>query len=205
MTRQSVIATLNSQTDISVTAEAADGLEALYLFQPSAIDVCVVDIRMPGVSGVELARRWAGPELPRRTPVLLLTSFDEPDTTYLALRSGAAGFLLKGTGSALLIEGVRAASRGESIISPGVAARIIERIQDQGLEAARLSSPITPREQDVLELVARGATNSAIANSLFLSLSTVKLHVASLRSKLGARNRTELAAWAHESGLVSPR
>lgn len=133
-----------------------------------------------------------------------MTTFDSDEYVHAALRGGAVGFLLKDAGPALLVEAVRAAATGESLISPSVTVRLLAQLSAPASGTAREpSEPLTARELDVVRLVARGATNAEVAGQLFISLGTVKTHLASVQAKLAARNRVEVAAWAWESGRVT--
>jgi DNA-binding NarL/FixJ family response regulator len=196
---------LDDQPDISVVGEAADGTEAIRLARRLRPDVCLVDIRMPGQDGIEVARALAGPEAADPLRVVIVTTFDLDEYVYGALRSGAVGFVLKGASPALLIEAVRAAHAGDALISPQVTRRLLQRLGSAGtpggLTAARPAARLSDREIEVTRAIARGRTNTEIAAELFISLSTVKSHLASIQGKLGVRNRVEIAAWAWESGL----
>lgn len=189
---------------VSVVAEAADGLEAVTLAQRHRPDVCLFDVRMPKLDGLEATRRLAGPGVASPLAVVVITTFDLDDYVYGALKAGARGFLLKDAGPELLEQAVRAAAAGDALIAPSVTARLLERFAalGGGPEPAKLVEPLTEREEEVLLAVATGQTNQEIARTLHVSLSTVKTHVANLMGKLGARNRVELAMWAHETKRV---
>jgi DNA-binding NarL/FixJ family response regulator len=194
---------LEDQPDISVVGEAADGTEAIRLARRLRPDVCLVDIRMPGQDGIEVARALAGPEAADPLRVVIVTTFDLDEYVYGALRSGAVGFVLKGASPALLIEAVRAAHAGDALISPQVTQRLLKRLRPAGTPGGRPAARLSDREIEVTRAIARGRTNTEIAAELFISLSTVKSHLASIQGKLGVRNRVEIAAWAWEAG-VSP-
>ncbi|MFJ5305662.1 response regulator [Streptomyces sp. NPDC088350] len=201
---------LQLQPDIEVVGEAADGVECVELARRLRPDVCLVDIRMPGLDGLEVTRLLAGPKAVDPLRVVVVTTFDQDDYVYGALHGGACGFLLKDAGPGLLVEAVRAASRGDALVSPAVTVRLLERIGEQrpAADARRAevsSSPLTGRELDVVRLVADGRTNQEICAELFVSLSTVKTHMASIQSKLRLRNRVEIAAWAWRCGVVGDR
>lgn len=202
---------LQLQPDIEVVGEAADGAECVELARELRPDVCLVDIRMPRLDGLEVTRLLAGPKAVDPLRVVVVTTFDQDDYVYGALHGGACGFLLKDAGPGLLVEAVRAASRGDALVSPAVTVRLLERIGEQrpAAEAARRaevsSSPLTGRELDVVRLVAEGRTNQEICAELFVSLSTVKTHMASVQGKLKLRNRVEIAAWAWRCGVVGDR
>ncbi|GIH27964.1 DNA-binding response regulator [Acrocarpospora phusangensis] len=193
---------LDAQPDIEVVAAVADGAAAVQEARRLRPDVCLLDIRMPKLDGLEVTRLLAGPGVPDPLRVVIVTTFDLDEYVYGALRAGACGFLLKDSGPALLVEAVRAAAAGDALVSPSVTVRLL----------AHLSRPVAPRtpgdalterELDVVRLVARGRTNQEVAAELFVSLSTVKTHLSSIQVKLGARNRVEIAAWAWESGVMT--
>ncbi len=193
---------LNAQPDITVIGEAANGHQAVELARRLRPDVCLLDIRMPGVDGIQATRELAGPGVTDPIAVVVITTFDLDEHVYGALRAGARGFLLKEAGAELLGQAVRAAAAGDALIAPVVTARLLQTFARAG-SAGPLRQPaegLTEREEEVLLAVATGRTNSEIAADLYISLSTVKTHVASLMSKLGARNRVEIAMWAYESG-----
>jgi DNA-binding NarL/FixJ family response regulator len=194
---------LEDQPDIDVIAEAADGTEAIRLARQLRPDVCLVDIRMPGKDGIEVTRAIAGPGVPDPLRVVIVTTFDLDEYVYGALRAGAVGFVLKGASPALLSEAVRAAHAGDALISPQVTLRLLRHIAPAKATTARQPvAPLSEREIDVARAIARGRTNAEIAADLFISLSTVKSHLASIHNKLSARNRVEIASWAWETGLA---
>jgi DNA-binding NarL/FixJ family response regulator len=166
--------------------------------------VCLLDIRMPRLNGIEATRALAGPDVADPMAVVVVTTFDLDDYVVTAIRNGASGFLLKDAGPALLGEAVRAAAAGDALVSPSITVRLLEHFAPAG-SAPQPSTPLTEREEDVLLAVARGRTNAEIGAELFISLSTVKTHIASIQSKLRARNRVELASWAWMSGRMTPR
>jgi DNA-binding NarL/FixJ family response regulator len=192
---------LNAQPDIDVVGEAADGRRAVELARRLRPDVCLFDIRMPGMDGIEATRALAGPSVADPLAVVVITTFDLDDYVYAALRAGARGFLLKEAGPALLAQAVHAAASGDALIAPSVTTRLLKAFADAG-PAAPPKQPIealTDREEQVLVAVARGRTNKEIADELFITLSTVKSHITSLMNKLGVRNRVEIAMWAYET------
>jgi len=196
---------LGTLDGIEVVGEARDGEEAVRLALELRPDVCLMDIRMPVVDGVEATRRLAGPGVEDPIAVVVITTFDLDEYVHGALQAGATGFLLKDAGPERLGEAVRAATRGDSLISPSITRRLLSSFARTG----RMEPPMQPidslteREEQVLLTIARGRTNAEIADELHISLSTVKTHVASLMAKLGARNRVEVAMWAYETGRVS--
>ena len=196
---------LENQPDITVVAEAADGDEAIRLARRLRPDVCLVDIRMPRVDGIEVTRTLAGPGVPDPLRVVIVTTFELDDYVYDSLRAGAVGFVLKDAGPALLVEAVRAAHSGDALISPQVTLPLLQRLlAEKGSAAARPDPELSERELDVVRAIARGRTNNEIGAELFISVSTVKTHLTSIQNKLGLRNRVEIAAWAWESGVVGP-
>ncbi|MFK0288599.1 response regulator [Streptomyces sp. NPDC090499] len=201
---------LSAQPDITVVAEAADGEEAVALARRERPDVCLLDIRMPKLDGLEVTRLLAGPDAAHPMRVVVVTTFDLDEYVYAALRGGACGFLLKDSGPALLAEAVRAAAAGDSLISPSITVRLLKHVtapRTTGAASARPTlptEPLTDRELDVVRLVALGRTNAEIAAALYVSLSTVKTHLSSAQVKLSTRNRVEIAAWAWQYGYVQP-
>ncbi|WP_020524181.1 response regulator [Catelliglobosispora koreensis] len=191
---------IGAQPDMEVIGEAEDGVTAVEMCRRLRPDVVLMDIRMPRLDGLEALRLLAGPGVAEPVKVVVVTTFDLDEYVHTALRNGACGFLLKDSGPALLVEAVRAAATGDALISPSITVRLL----------AHLSTPATvhedvglsPRELEVVKLVAQGLTNSEISAQLFIAVGTVKTHLASVQMKLGARNRVETAAWAWENRLV---
>ena len=196
---------LDAQPGIEVVGEAADGREAITLARRLRPDVCLFDIRMPEVDGIEATRRLAGPDVVDPLAVVVITTFDLDEYVHGALKAGARGFLLKDAGPDLLTQAVRAAAAGDALIAPSVTARLLTAFAGSPSVAPPVQpvEPLTAREEEVLLTVARGRTNTEIADELSISLSTVKSHLASLMAKLHARNRVELAMWAHETGRIA--
>ncbi|MFC0545939.1 response regulator transcription factor [Kutzneria chonburiensis] len=196
---------LENQPDIEVVADVPDGVTAVARARELRPDVCLVDIRMPGIDGLEVTRQLAGRGVADPVKVVVVTTFDLDEYVYAALENGACGFLLKDAGPALLVEAVRAAAAGNALISPQITLRMLAHFTRPTAETGPgvELDLLTQREQDVVREVARGLTNTEIAAALFLSLSTVKTHLASVQQKIGARNRVEIAAWAWRTGLVT--
>ncbi|MEV2270496.1 response regulator transcription factor [Nonomuraea africana] len=195
---------LEAEPDIEVVAEAGDGIAALHLAQRERPDVSLLDIRMPGIGGLEVTRRLAGPGIADPLRVVVVTTFDLDEYVNEALHGGAVGFLLKDAGPAMLVEAVRAATRGDAMVSPQITVRLLEhfiRSPTAQLQATA-DHGLTPREHDTVRAVALGMTNTEIAQSLYVSLGTVKKHLASVQIKLGVRNRVEIAAWAYRNNIV---
>ncbi|MGV9656219.1 response regulator [Streptomyces koyangensis] len=196
---------LGSQPDMSVVGEAADGLTAVDLARALRPDLVLADIRMPGVDGLELTRRLAGPGVPDPMRVLVVTTFDHDSYVRTALHDGACGFLLKRSGPGLLIEGVRAAMSGDILISPQLTVRLLQSLTPASAPAApTFLSPLTARESEIARLVAKGLTNPEIGKYLSISTGTAKTHIANIQTKLKARNRVGIAAWTWENGLTDP-
>ena len=194
---------LDAQPDIEVIGAAADGREAVRLARQLRPDVGLFDIRMPVLDGIEATRQLAGPDVEDPLPIIVITTFDLDEYVHGALKAGARGFLLKDAGPDLLTRAIHAAAEGDALIAPSVTVRLLATFATSRAEAARQPlEPLTAREEEVLVTVARGRTNDEIASELFITTSTVKAHLASLMRKLGARNRVEVAMWAHETGRV---
>ncbi|WP_046777604.1 response regulator [Streptomyces yangpuensis] len=188
---------LDSQPDMTVVGEAADGESTVALARQLRPDVVLADIRMPRLDGLEVTRLLA-PE----TRVVVVTTFDLDEYVHTALRNGACGFLLKRSGPALLIEGVRAAMAGDTLISPQITVRLLSRLTQPGPVARPVAHPLTERELEIVRLVARGFTNAEIGGELFITAGTAKTHIANIQAKIGARNRVGIAAWAWEHGVA---
>ena len=195
---------LNAQDGIEVVGEAANGREAVELARQLRPDVCLFDIRMPEMDGVEATRLLAGPQVANPLAVVIITTFDLDEYVIGALKAGARGFLLKDAGPVLLVQAIHAAAEGDALIAPSVTGRLLATLANATNRppAVQPFEPLTEREEEVLITVARGRTNAEIASELHISLSTAKTHVASLMSKLGARNRVEVVIWAYETGRI---
>jgi DNA-binding NarL/FixJ family response regulator len=201
MVRRGFRMILESEPGVEVVAEAADGDQAVAAWRRFDPDVVLMDVRMPVRDGLEATRVILSE--PTRTRVIILTTFDLDEYVFEALRAGASGFLLKNAPPERLIEAVQAAARGDGLLDPAVTRSVIERFAGIAAPAAALPD-LTAREREVLVLVARGLTNAEIAEELFVSVGTVKTHVASLLAKLGCRDRTQVVIRAYETGVVRP-
>ena len=197
---------LEDQPDITVVAEAADGVEAIALARRLRPDVCLVDIRMPRLDGIEVTRALAGPGVADPLRVVVVTTFDLDEYVYGALRGGAVGFVLKDAGPAPARRGrPRRPRRRRADLPVDHRCGCCATWPIRGRPApARQSQPLSERELEVVRAIARGRTNQEIAAELFISLSTVKSHVSGIQTKLGLRNRVEIAAWAWEGRLMGP-
>ncbi len=195
---------LNAQEGIEVVGEAANGREAVELARQLRPDVCLFDIRMPEMDGVEATRLLAGPQVAHPLAVVIITTFDLDEYVIGALKAGARGFLLKDAGPVLLVQAIHAAAKGDALIAPSVTGRLLSTLANATNRSTAVQpiEPLTEREEEVLVTVARGRTNAEIASELHISLSTAKTHIANLMNKLGARNRVEIAIWAYETGRI---
>jgi len=199
-------ALLDSQDDIEVIGEAADGAEAIELARELKPDVVLMDIRMPGTDGLQATRTIAGDDSLRDVRVVILTTFDLDEYVFEALRVGASGFLVKSTEPTELIHAVRVVRAGEALLSPGVTKRLVAKFAESTKEPVQAPSldALTDREREVVGLVAEGLSNEEIAQRLFVSPATAKTHVSRAMIKLGARDRAQLVVFAFESGLARP-
>jgi DNA-binding NarL/FixJ family response regulator len=200
MVRNGLRRIIESRSDITVVAEAADGVEAIESARRLRPDVCLVDIRMPRLDGLEVTRALAGPGVADPLPVVVVTTFDLDEYVYGALRGGAVGFVLKDAGPALLIEAIRSAHAGDALISPSVTLRLLRHLTASAPTGR--PNPLSERETEVARAIARGRTNQETADELFISVSTVKGHLSAIQTKLDLRNRVEVAAWAWENHLM---
>jgi DNA-binding NarL/FixJ family response regulator len=196
---------LDAEPDIEVTAEAGNGIDALAAARTHDPDVLLMDIRMPELDGIEATARLVGCNA--RTRVLVLTTFDLDEYVYRAMKAGASGFLLKDANREQLAHAVRTIAAGDALLAPSITRRLIEDYCSHpppGLDRPAVADELSPRELEVLRLVARGMANAEIATELFLSEATVKSHVARILSKLGLRDRVQAVVMAYESGFVRP-
>jgi DNA-binding NarL/FixJ family response regulator len=196
---------VDSASDLTVVGEAADGVEAVRLALETKAEVVLMDIRMPGMDGLAATRELAAVEGGPR--VIILTTFDIDEYVFEALRAGASGFLLKDTEPSELLQAVRVVAAGDALLSPRVTRRLIEEFAtrpDPHRTPPEALDVLTEREREVLELVARGMSNTEIALELVISPATAKTHVSRVMMKLGARDRAQLVVIAYETGLVKP-
>ncbi len=195
---------IDSRDDLEVVGEAGDGGQAVAMAQSRRPDVILMDVRMPGVDGIEATRRLAEAGNPAR--IIMLTTFDLDEPVFAALRAGASGFLLKNIRPGDLADAVRVVARGEALLAPTVTRRLLDRFAGQlpgGAPPPALDA-LSRREIEVLRLVARALSNDEIAEELTLSRATVKTHLSAILTKLGLRDRVQAAVLAYESGLVRP-
>ena len=198
--RQGVRAFLEAQIDLHIIGEAASGEEAIRLAQESIPDVVLMDLLMPGMNGVEATRQVK--RVSPRSQVVVLTSYSEDENIFPALRAGAISYTLKDIHPLELVEVVRKAARGESVLHPRIAARVIQEVRETKRAVPAVFMELTERELDVLRLIAEGETNAAIAEKLVLSEKTVKGHVSNILSKLHIADRTQAAVFAWQEGLM---
>lgn len=193
---------------IDVAGEAADGSEALTQTRRLKPDVVLMDIRMPEMDGLEATRRILSQAGPEQTRVLILTTFELDEYVYEALRAGASGFLLKDVPPEHLLDAIRTVAAGNALLAPSVTRRLIARFIDRAPSRAgdqAALAALTPREREVLSLVAQGCSNNELADELHMSPATAKTHVSRLLAKLGARDRAQLVVIAYESGMMTLR
>jgi DNA-binding NarL/FixJ family response regulator len=199
-------ALLDAEADLSVVGEAANGAEAVRLAVRTTPDVVLMDIRMPGLDGLEATREIAATPALAGTRIIILTTFDLDEYVFEALRAGASGFLVKDTEPVELLRGVRAVAAGDALLSPGVTRRLIAEFAARAKPpvGVRALSALTEREREVVALVGAGLSNEEIAGKLVVSPATAKTHVSRAMVKLGARDRAQLVVYAYEAGLVRP-
>ncbi|MGX1128093.1 DNA-binding NarL/FixJ family response regulator [Streptomyces glaucescens] len=193
---------------IEVTAEAADGAEAVAAVRRTRPDVVLMDIRMPEMDGIEATRRILAGDGPQETRVVILTTYDLDHYVYAALTAGASGFLLKDVSPERLVSALHLVQSGDALLAPSITRRLIERFarhdEPQIVAPHRDLSGLTPRELEVLRLLATGLSNAELASRLFLSPTTVKTHVGRILSKLDLRDRVQAVVFAYETGLIAP-
>jgi DNA-binding NarL/FixJ family response regulator len=200
---------IDSQADLEIVGEAANGLDAIEVAKAQSPDIVLMDVRMPELDGIEATKRII--ETDARIRIIILTTFDLDEYAYAALRSGASGFLLKDALPAELLGAIRAVSSGDAVIAPSVTRRLLERFAEHIPDPAAAEPSVdprletlTPREREVLIEVARSHSNSEIAERLVLSEATVKTHVGRILAKLSLRDRVQIVVFAYEHGLVRP-
>ncbi len=206
LVRTGFVTIFDAQSDLTVVGEASDGRAAVDLARRLRPEVVVMDVRMPGMDGIEATRLLAGDGVPDPAKVLVVTTFNIDEYVYDALRAGASGFLLKDADPAQLIEAVRTVARGEALLAPEVTRRLIGRYADRVRPtepAAVILDALTPRELEVLRLIAAGLSNSEIAATLVIGAETVKTYVSRILTKLDLRDRVQAVVLAYRTGLVS--
>ncbi|MEU4134420.1 response regulator transcription factor [Streptomyces wuyuanensis] len=207
MIRQGFTALLAAEPDIQIVGQAADGIEAVTLTRRLRPDVILMDIRMPGLNGIE-ATRQITQDPDSTTKILVLTTFDLDEYVYQALRAGASGFLLKEASAEQLVHAVHVVAAGEALLAPRITRRLLTRfahMEVPQLTLPRPDGPLTEREGEVLVLIAQGLSNSEIAARLVIADQTVKTYVSRILTKLDLRDRTQAAIYAYESGLIQPK
>lgn len=205
--RESFCALLEAEPGFQPVGEVGTGTEAVRLARIHQPDVVLMDVRMPEMDGIEATRRICADPETAAVHVLILTTFDLDEYVYAALRAGASGFLVKDSTAAELITAIRVVAAGDALLAPRITRRLIAAFARQGLIAGPATTALrvlTEREREVLTLIARGLSNTEIAESLYVSLGTVKTHVGRLLSKLNARDRAQLVISAYEAGVVTP-
>ena len=205
LVRDGFCSILGREPDLQVVGQAADGVQAIAATARTQPDVVLLDVRMPVMDGLQAGRRILAAATPPR--VLMLTTFDADEYVYEAMRFGASGFLLKDVRSGELVEAVRTVAAGQALLSPAITRRLIERFVRAGPPAAPPSpavAALTPREREVLLLIAEGLSNTEIAGRLYLSEATIKTHINRLLAKLALRDRVQAVVLAYETGLITP-
>ncbi|WP_248502757.1 response regulator transcription factor [Streptomyces sp. D2-8] len=192
---------LSVENDITVVAHAQDGLQALEMTALHRPDVVLMDIRMPRLDGLDALRQLTRPHAAHRPQVVMVTTFDDEEYLTRAVEAGACGFILKDSGPRLLAEAVRAAAAGDAMVSPSITVRLLKQLRTSSSRPAP-ATRLSPREEEVVMLLAQGMTNAEIATALSITTGTVKTHLSHVQAKLTARNRVEIAAWAWRTGLA---
>ena len=206
LVRDGLRAQLDLVDDMDVIGEASTGTQAVALARRELPDVLLMDVRMPEMDGIEATRQICSDPAMQTVHVVVLTTFDEDENVYAAVRAGASGFLLKDDTPEALHDAIRSCAAGDAVVAPAVTRRLLDEIARRpvlGRAGDRLAD-LTPRETEVLVLVAEGLSNAEISGRLFLSPATTKTHVSRILTKLGARDRAQLVAVAYETGLVRP-
>lgn len=218
LVRTGLVTIFSAQPDLVVVGEATDGIAAVSEARRLEPDVVVMDVRMPGLDGIEATRRIAGPEVAEPIKVLVVTTFNLDDYVYEALRAGASGFLLKDSGPMQLVEAVRTVAAGESLLSPAVTRALVGRFASRvaptttpasgrttGANAGAddVLNPLSPRESEVLKLIAAGMSNAEISAALFITHETVKTYVSRILTKLDLRDRVHAVIYAYRNGIVN--
>ena len=210
LVRAGLTTLLDGESDIEVVAAVADGEAAIESARRLRPDVACLDIRMPGTDGITATRALCGPDVAEPVPVLILTTFDDDEYLFGALEAGASGFLLKDAEPDEVVAAVRSVAAGNGTLADALTRRVLREVvtrrQTQPVTAARASELLTPRELDILLLLAQGMSNEEIARALVVEVSTVKSHLARMTPKLGVRSRLHAAVWAYQNGVVdTPR
>lgn len=204
--REALRTLLGSYSDLKVVGEASNGEEAIRMMTAKSPDIVLMDLRMPVMDGVEATRRIV--QVARDVKVIVLTTFDDDETVFEGLRAGAVGYLLKDVSSEKLVEAIRAANKGEYFLLPSITAKVVSefsRISKPLVKKAEMDlvDPLSPREIEIIKIVASGASNKEIAELLFISEGTVKNHLSSILSKLGVRDRMQAILKAKELGIIN--
>ncbi len=204
--RDGLKAQLGLVTDMEVVGEASTGAQAVAIARRTLPDVLLMDVRMPELDGIEATRQVCADPATENVKVLILTTFDDDEQVYSAIRAGASGFLLKDVTPTVLHEAIRSVAAGDAVIAPAATRRLLTDLARRpGARGPRDSlGELTPREREVMVLVAQGLSNAEISGRLFLSPATTKTHVSRILTKVGARDRAQLVALAYETGLVVP-
>jgi DNA-binding NarL/FixJ family response regulator len=207
LVRSGLSALLGAEDDLDVVGVARDGTEALALARELRPDVACLDVRMPGRTGIEVTRELCAPDADPQVPVLVLTTFDLDDYVFGALEAGASGFLLKDAPPEAIVAAVRQVAAGQGTIDQTLTRRIlaefVQRRRLQPVTARRAEDLLTPREQEILLLLAQGMSNDDIARTLVVEVSTVKSHLARMLPKLGVQSRLQAVVWAYQNGVVT--